>query len=499
MAEKDGFNSRRCRILTKADGSADTGPVIYWMWREQRVEDNWALIHAQRLATKRKQPLFVAFCLVPKYLDSTIRHFHFMLAGLQEVEASLKAKHIPFFLQLGSPKDEIPKLCAKLKATTVVCDMTPLRTAMNWAIDVAKACDTKGISCHQVDAHNIVPVWVASDKLEYAARTIRPKITKLLPEFLTEFPTVSVHKYAAPKSTWPRQVDWKAAEKSLKVDRTVSVVKGFVPGSAAARKRLAAFCKADRLKMFETGRNDPTKEVASGLSPYIHFGQIAPQRCALSARACGKAGGKSASKASDAFIEELVIRREVADNFTFYNPHYDSLQGCTDWAQISLKKHEKDKRLHVYSRQQLEAGKTHDDLWNASQLQLVQEGKMHGFLRMYWAKKILEWSATPQEALANALYLNDRFNLDGTDPNGYTGVMWSVGGVHDMGWAERPIFGKIRYMNYEGCKRKFNVPSFVARYCGSPAAASSSSEVGKGTKRASSSVPDKPMKKARKP
>jgi len=482
LKEKDGFNAQRCRTLTKGK-EVNSGPVIYWMSRDQRVEDNWAMIYAQKLAQQRQEPFYVVFCLVPKFLDGTIRHFHFMLTGLKEVEASLKAKQIPFFLKPGLAKDEVPKLCSKLKATTVVCDMSPLRVPMCWAADVAKACDAKGISCQQVDAHNIVPVWVASDKLEYAARTIRPKITKMLPEFLTEFPKLPSHKYPPKKSSWPPQVDWKAAEKSLKVDRSVTIVEAFTPGTAAAFKRLAAFCKGPNLKAFSMLRNDPMKDVSSNLSPYIHFGQISAQRCALAAKTCGRVGG-AVKKSSESFIEELVVRRELADNFCFYNPYYDSLKGCYGWAQASLKKHEKDKREHIYSRKELETGKTHDELWNAAQLQMVKEGKMHGFLRMYWAKKILEWSKSPSEALATAIYLNDRYELDGRDPNGYVGCMWSIGGIHDMGWAERPIFGKIRFMNYDGCKRKFNVPAFVAQYPGANASGTPG--------------PERPMKRARK-
>ncbi|CAK9015423.1 unnamed protein product [Durusdinium trenchii] len=173
----------------------------------------------------------------------------------------------------------------------------------------------------------------------------------------------------------------------------------------------------------------------------------------------------------EAFIEESVVRRELSDNFCFYNDKYDSLEGAAAWAQQTLKDHAKDKREHLYTMEELEGGKTHDDLWNASQQQMVQEGKMHGFLRMYWAKKILEWSPSPKEALQRSIELNDRYELDGRDPNGYVGCMWSICGVHDMGWKERPVFGKIRFMNYAGCKRKFNVPAFVAKYGGTRAEA----------------------------
>jgi deoxyribodipyrimidine photo-lyase len=160
----------------------------------------------------------------------------------------------------------------------------------------------------------------------------------------------------------------------------------------------------------------------------------------------------------------LQIRRELSDNFCFYQPNYDNINGAKPWAKLSLQLHTKDPRPFVYDLPALEKGRTADDLWNAAQIQMVREGKCHGFLRMYWAKKILEWTETPELALQYSLYLNDKYSVDGRDPNGYVGCMWSICGIHDMGWKERPVFGKIRYMNYAGCQRKFDVPAFVSKY-----------------------------------
>ena len=217
----------------------------------------------------------------------------------------------------------------------------------------------------------------------------------------------------------------------------------------------------DRLKKYEEERNNPNKNSCSNMSPYFHFGQISNQRVILYL--------KELKKSADSFVEESVVRRELADNFCFYNTQYDSLSSLYDWAKETLQVHSADKRSVVYTQDILEKAKTHDDLWNAAQLQMVRDGKMHGFLRMYWAKKVLEWTESPSEALRISLFLNDKYELDGRDPNGYVGCMWSIGGIHDQGWAERAVFGKIRYMNYKGCLRKFNVPEFVAKY--SPAAA----------------------------
>lgn len=210
-----------------------------------------------------------------------------------------------------------------------------------------------------------------------------------------------------------------------------------------------------------------TPDGLSNLSPYLHFGQLAPQRAALAVDAVRGLN----REAADSFLEEAVVRRELSDNFCWHEPAYDSLDGAAAWARESLELHAADPREHTYTRAQLEAGATHDDLWNAAQAELVALGKMHGFMRMYWAKKILEWTPGdagpagngPAEALATAIYLNDKFELDGRDPNGYVGCMWAICGTHDMGWAERAVFGKIRYMNYAGCKRKFDVQGYVAK------------------------------------
>ena len=160
-------------------------------------------------------------------------------------------------------------------------------------------------------------------------------------------------------------------------------------------------------------------------------------------------------------LEELVVRRELSDNFCYYNDRYDSVEGFPDCAIQTLRNHREDRRPYAYSLSQLEGAGTHDELWNAAQMEMVKKGKMHGYMRMYWAKKILEWTGSPEEAFEIALYLNNRYELDGRDPNGYAGCAWSIGGVHDRAWFERPLFGKIRYMSYNGCKSKFNVNDYI--------------------------------------
>ncbi|KAH3805941.1 hypothetical protein DPMN_134251 [Dreissena polymorpha] len=450
------FNKKRVKVLSKSeDIPNECDGIVYWMSRDQRVQDNWAFLYAQKLALKLEVPLHVCFCLVPKFLEATIRHFTFMLEGLKEVEKECTELGISFHLLIGHAKDRLPQFVAENKIGGVVTDFSPLRVPMAWVDDVGKALP-KNIPFCQVDAHNLVPCWEASPKLEYGARTIRNKIHNQLAGYLTEFPPVCKHKHTAPDS---KSVDWAAAYASLEVDLSVKPVDWAKPGSSHGIKMLESFCK-DRLKDFATDRNNPNKNALSNLSPWIHFGQLSAQRCILTVRQY-----KAKHKESvDAYIEEAVIRRELGDNFCYYNKKYDSIEGAYDWAKKTLQDHEKDKRDHVYTREQLERGKTHDPLWNAAQNQMVLEGKMHGFLRMYWAKKILEWTPSPSEALSYSIYLNDKYSLDGRDPNGYVGCMWSICGIHDQGWAERAVFGKIRYMNYQGCKRKFDVTKFEMRY-----------------------------------
>ncbi len=461
------FDLTRTRLLSKVNTLPPSGEcVILHMSRDQRVEDNYAMIYAQLLAVSRNVPLKVVFNLAPKFLEMTMRHYHFMLTGLMEVEQDLRAKGIPFHLTIGDPVEQIPEFVKTHKALALVCDMSPLRGPRAKATGVAHKIDadkSMQVPVIQVDAHNIVPLWVASPKLEYGARTLRGKLDKLLPTYLTDDMVAIAHNSDYSKSTGDclegcNPVDWEMAMNSVEVDRSVREIKWLKPGTKGGWNTLNEFC-ANRLKVYASKRNDPNVLAASEMSPYFNFGQFSVQRAILYVKS-----KKTHHESTSSFQEEAVVRRELSDNFCYYNPRYDSLDGCYDWAKTSLKEHWGDKRDFLYSQEQLEEARTHDDLWNAAQLQLTKHGKMHGFLRMYWAKKVLEWTENPSEALRIALYLNDRYSLDGNDPNGYVGCMWSIGGIHDQGWAERAVFGKIRYMNYKGCERKFKVKEFVAKY-----------------------------------
>ena len=426
------------------------GPVIYWMSRDQRVHDNWALVHAQEIALSKGEPLAVVFCLVPSFLNAAARQYGFMLKGLEEIEEDLARLDVPFLLLEGSPEKEIVRLIDGCRASTFVTDFDPLRIKRGWKKAVGRRIS---IPFYEVDAHNIISCFSASPKQEYSAYTLRLKLKKLLPKSLKDYPPFRRHSVK-----WPARnegVAWRKVEKALRVERSIPEVQWIIPGEKAARKHLAHFIEK-KLASYDNARNDPSKDVQSDLSPYLHFGQLSAHRVALEVQKC-----KAPNKAKNSFLEELIVRRELADNFCFYNPNYDSFEGFPEWAKKTLDDHRNDEREYVYSREQFEKAATHDDLWNAAQMEMVKVGKMHGYMRMYWCKKILEWSKSPEDAMRIAIYLNDSYELDGRDPNGYAGIAWSIGGVHDRPWPARAVYGKIRSMSYAGCRSKFDVQAYI--------------------------------------
>ncbi len=439
------------RVRSLRGGEVGPGPILYWMRRDQRVRDNWALLYAQDLALAAGRPLAVVFCLAPTFLGAGARQYRFMLAGLCAVARDLADLRIPLWLRCGDPVREVPALVDEVAAGGVVTDFNPLGIARAWEQAVTARL---AVPLRQVDAHNVVPCWVASDKQEFAARTLRPKLHRLLPRYLVDLPPVLPHPVP-----WPHHApspDWKAAAASIAAAGGGPAITWLEPGEAAAHAALQRFLDR-RLAAYDTARNDPTLDGQSDLSPYLHFGHLAPQRAAFAAVSSPHQAGR------EAFLEELIVRRELSDNFCHHHEAYDRWEGLPAWGRRTLEEHADDPREQVYDLAAFEAAATHEPLWNAAQTELVVRGKLHGFMRMYWAKKILEWSRDPAEALAIAITLNDRYNLDGRDPNGYVGCAWSIGGLHDRPWTERPVFGKIRYMNLAGCKRKFRVDRYIDR------------------------------------
>jgi deoxyribodipyrimidine photo-lyase len=424
--------------------------VLYWMQAAQRAECNHALEYAIDKANELKLPVVVAFGLTADFPEANLRHYHFMLQGLKETSEALAKCGIRMVIRAESPTVCIPKLARK--ASLLVVDEGFLTVQRHWRADVAE-----NVACRmeEVETNLIVPVEAAAEKENFSAGTFRPRITRQLPKYLVPL------KHRKPRMS---SLDLKLSSldltdidkvaKALKVDTSVGPAPGFQGGTSQAKRRLTRFIRT-KLDAYDTQRNDPNLDAVSNLSPYLHFGQIAPLHIALKV-------GAATGQGKEAFLEELIVRRELSFNFVYYNHQYDQYDALPPWALRTLNYHARDKREDLYSQQEFETAKTHDPYWNAAQRQMVLAGKMHGYMRMYWGKKILEWSKSPQEGFRIALYLNNKYELDGRDPNGFAGVAWCFG-KHDRAWGERPVFGKIRYMNAKGLKRKFDADAYVRK------------------------------------
>jgi deoxyribodipyrimidine photo-lyase len=444
-------NKNRIHFLNRTGKQAEN--IVYWMSRDQRVNNNWSLLYTKELAERFQINFAVVFCLSDEFLEATIRQYDFMLEGLNELSLQLQLKNIPFYLQIGDPVKNLTKFITEFNITHVITDFDPLRIKRKWQDELIQI---NRVEMIEIDSHNIVPARFVSDKVEYGAYTLRPKIKKHLPEFLDEFPKLTIQKQTKPFSL--QQINWTEINKTLRVNRKVQAIDWLHSGEDSANDMLQLFI-SEKLIHYDEKRNDPNEDGVSNLSPYLHFGQISAQAIVINTLK-----SNIDPKFTEGFLEELIIRRELADNFCLNNTNYDKLEGFPIWAQETLNIHRKDEREYTYELPEFEEAKTHDPLWNAAQTEMVISGKMHGYLRMYWAKKILEWSATPEAALKTAIFLNDKYELDGRDPNGYAGCAWSIGGVHDRAWQERPVYGKIRYMNFNGAKRKFNVTNFINKW-----------------------------------
>lgn len=429
--------------------SIQTGAyVLYWMQSSQRTEWNLALEYAVRQANKMNQPLLVYFGLT-QYPEANLRHYHFMLEGLKEVETSLAARGIEFILILKSPEQGVLEYAKD--ASLCVVDVGYLRPEQDWRNDAARNMRCPLI---QVESNVIVPVRIASQKEEYAAFTFRPKISKQLNKFLQPLSQTEPNVPSTNRQ-WSTQLELEKPKEiisQLSLEVSVKPVHYLHGGTSTAKRHLKNFI-ATQLDNYHLLRNDPYRKIQSNMSPYLHFGQISPLFIALQIQAT-KSPGKAA------YLEELIVRRELSINYIHYNQQYQALQGLPQWAQRTLRDHRTDPREYNYPIDAFEQAKTHDPYWNAAQREMVVTGKMHGYMRMYWGKKILEWSKTPEQAFATALYLNNKYELDGRDPNSYTGIAWCFG-KHDRPWKERPIFGKIRYMNDQGLQRKFDIDRYV--------------------------------------
>jgi deoxyribodipyrimidine photo-lyase len=425
------------RVRRIRDRDYIRGNVVYWMSREQRVDGNWSLIYAAESARSLNVPLCVVYNLPPEYIGSTIRQYSFKIEGLKQVWPKLRELGIGFYLLEGYPDIEMPSLLHKVNAGLLVTDFDPLDINRRWRRRVAGEIE---IPMHQVDSHNIVPCWKVSKRRISTYETFQRRITPLLGKFLTDIPPMK--KMEVPWSIEENEVDWEGALSRCGVDRSIPPVDWVEPGEDHAKRALTHFCELGLLT-YAGSSTDPVMSGQSDLSPYLHFGQLSSQRVAFQVKV------KCAPIEDEGnFLDQLIIRKELADNFCQYTPDYDTMGGFPAWARRSLDRHRSDPREFIYSNEELEGAKTHDPLWNAAQTELRKIGKIHGALRAYWAIKILEWSTGPEDALSKALYLNNRYSLDGNDPIGYAGIAMVLGGLYSKPWKSKDVIGKLKHYSY---------------------------------------------------
>ena len=440
------------RVTVRRNGPPDsTGTcVVYWMQRAQRGMDNPALDLAIEAANALGRPTVVFFAPVPFYPHANLRHYRFLMQGIPDIADALEKRNVGFVLR-RYPDHSLIKFCQEVRPSLVVGDENPLRETEQWRQSAAKQLR---VPLWTVDADVIVPSKLL-EKEQYAAHVIRPRLQKQLDRFLVkpDNPKAKV-AWSPPRGLQSLAPHFDITE-GWQLDRTVMPVTSLRGGSREALKRLEDFV-SKKLKHYGKQRNHPESDGTSDLSPYLHFGHIGPLTVALAVQ---KADAPKTEK--EVFLNQLIVWRELSVNMVHFNSNYDNFECGEPWAHRTLAAHAKDTRPVVYSERQFENAETHDPLWNAGQMQMVHHGWMHNYVRMYWAKKILEWSKSPAEAHQIAVRLNDKYELDGRDPNGYAGIAWSIVGKFDRPWFERPIFGLIRYMSLESTGKKFDSKRYI--------------------------------------
>ena len=450
MASKK-IRDERVQHLNEA-GVRDGDYVLYWMQSSQRADHNHALEYAVQRANDLDGRLLVVFGLTDDYPEANLRHYAFMLEGLADVEEALGKRGIKFVVRRGSP-DEVA-LEAGRSASLIVTDRGYMRPQKRWRERVA---EEAGCPLVQVETDVVVPVELASGKQEHAARTLRPKIHEYLDDFLVGLTPTKPEKQSSNMQEEGLDLsDIDGILDGMDLDRGASRLSHLYRGGNSEAKRIFRRFLKGSFDDYVGNRNQPQTDHVSHMSKYLHYGHVSPIWLALEARDAG--GGENA----DSFLEELIVRRELSFNFVFYNDDYDSYANLPGWSKKTLEDHRGDDREYTYTQRQLEDAETHDEYWNAAMKEMVHTGYMHNYMRMYWGKKILEWSNTPEHAYRTTLYLNNKYFLDGRDPNSFANVAW-VFGQHDRGWTERPVYGKVRYMSSGGLERKAKPDRYVEK------------------------------------
>ena len=442
----------RITVRTSAAPDPEGRCVVYWMQRAQRALDNPALDTAVELGNELGKPVVAFLAPAPFYPHANLRHYSFLASGIPDIAEDLSRRNVGFVLRTY-PDHSLIKFCEQVRPAIVIGDENPLREAERWRV---RASQQLRVPLWTVDADVVVPSRLLG-KEHYAARTIRPRLQELLPQFL------SPRRIVKARIPWkkPRALQSLSAHDDhtarWSLDRSVSPVENWQGGTKQALRILTEFVN-HRLQDYPEDRNHPELPGTSRLSPYLHFGHIGPLTIAHAVQASA-----APAAAKQAFLEQLIVRRELSVNFVRYNSHYDSFECFEPWADRSFAQHSADRRPILYSEKQLEQAETRDPLWNAAQKQMVLTGWMHNYMRMYWAKKILEWSPSVATGYQRAVWLNDRYELDGRDPNGYAGIAWAIVGKHDRPWFERSIFGQVRYMSYASTSKKFDSHQYIEK------------------------------------
>jgi deoxyribodipyrimidine photo-lyase len=444
----------RVRVRRGGEPRADGKCVVYWMQRAQRAVDNPALEVAVACGNALGLPVVAYFSVIAHYPNANLRHYHFLQQGLRDVAEGMAERGVGFVVRRPADGDTLEKFLDEVHAAMVVGDENVCREPERWRAVLAKRLRIPFVT---VDADVVVPSAIFG-KSYVLLHHFRPKLKAELDRWLNPVEKVGVQK------EWKKKLRSYSLEKDItegfeKLDRSVGPVESFVGGTKAALKRLTDFTET-QLRDYDVQRNHPEVNGTSQMSPYLHFGHISPITIAMAVKDAA-ARGKCSQETSEKYLDELIGWRELAVLFCKYNANYDNWECAEPWARKTLLAHAGDARPWLYSLAQLEKAETHDELWNAAQRQMVRDGWMHNYMRMYWGKKILEWSPSVEKAYEWAVYLNDKYELDGRDPNGYAGIAWAIVGKHDRPWFDRAVFGMVRYMSGASTGKKFDSRKYI--------------------------------------
>jgi deoxyribodipyrimidine photo-lyase len=479
----------RIQVLNASPVNGEGEFILYWMIAYRRVRRNFALQRAAEWARELDKPLVILEALRSGYPWASDRLHRFVLDGMADNARRLERRPVSYYPYVEPVLDAGKGLLVALaaRACVVITDDFP---AFMLPRMVGAAARQLPVHLEQVDSNGLLPLRVA-DRVFTTAYSFRRFLQHSLRWHLLEFPEEDpLADVNLPRlhglteeiaERWPKAEDdmLSGDQRSLAglpIDHSVPAVETR-GGSAAAEATLRHFLD-ERLARYADRRNQPEEDVTSGLSPYLHFGHVSAHQAFVElmtregwsigdlapATKGSRSGWWGASPAAEAFLDQLVTWRELGFNMCWQRQDYDRFDSLPQWVIKTLSEHARDPRPYLYTPEELEGGRTHDRLWNAAQMQLVREGRIHNYLRMLWGKKILEWTTSPQEALAVMIELNNKYALDGRDPNSYSGISWVLG-RYDRPWGpERPVFGKVRYMSSESAVRKLRVRDYASKY-----------------------------------